>query len=406
MAASSAASPAARPASSSRIRRSAACPMCRVRRSSSRSIASPRTRVFTRLTRSSAPASGSSSTRARAFTRSSRAACPSRSAARRSTARSLPISTRAICSCSWAPRIRAARGSTGPTNRVSGTVGTYDKLLGYDFLLDRFFPVSVTGEYLLGISQTGLTLENLDSISSSLDALTLSLDAYATAVQPEIAQFDGCACARILPRHQSRGDARKRRSRAPTRTASRSAGFRPDHRRRHAVRLGVVSRYAVGSRRRAGAEVLVNARTGRCDVHARHPLFALQGADSGGDVLDLLRRRRARLSTKAARYDGLRSRHHRDRSEEDRARDPAARGRPVERGRHGDACDRCGDDGGHRQELRGRIDAAVDAGDRERRGRESATARMFVSAVANGSFTITHANSATTGRTFLYALLG
>jgi hypothetical protein len=31
---------------------------------------------------------------------------------------------------------------------------------------------------------------------------------------------------------------------------------------------------------------------------------------------------------------------------------------------------------------------------------------MFVSTVANGSFTITHANSATTGRTFLYALIG
>jgi hypothetical protein len=31
---------------------------------------------------------------------------------------------------------------------------------------------------------------------------------------------------------------------------------------------------------------------------------------------------------------------------------------------------------------------------------------MFISAVANGSFTITHANSATTGRTFLYALHG
>lgn len=31
---------------------------------------------------------------------------------------------------------------------------------------------------------------------------------------------------------------------------------------------------------------------------------------------------------------------------------------------------------------------------------------MYVSAVANGSFTITHANSATTGRTFLYALVG
>ena len=31
---------------------------------------------------------------------------------------------------------------------------------------------------------------------------------------------------------------------------------------------------------------------------------------------------------------------------------------------------------------------------------------MFVSDVANGSFTITHANSATPGRTFLYAILG
>jgi hypothetical protein len=31
---------------------------------------------------------------------------------------------------------------------------------------------------------------------------------------------------------------------------------------------------------------------------------------------------------------------------------------------------------------------------------------MYVSAVVNGAFTITHANSATTGRTFLYALYG
>ena len=74
---------------------------------------------------------------------------------------------------------------------VSGTIGTYDKLLGYDFLLDRFFSIAASGEYLLGMSQTGVTLENLDSISSSIDAMTLSLDAYATAVQPEIAQFSG-----------------------------------------------------------------------------------------------------------------------------------------------------------------------------------------------------------------------
>jgi hypothetical protein len=37
---------------------------------------------------------------------------------------------------------------------------------------------------------------------------------------------------------------------------------------------------------------------------------------------------------------------------------------------------------------------------------EAGNGTMFVSAVANGSFTITHANSATVGRTFLYALIG
>jgi hypothetical protein len=72
----------------------------------------------------------------------------------------------------------------------AGAAGAYDKIIGYDSALTRFFPISMSGEYLLGISQTGLTLENLDTISSSLDALTLSLDAYSTAVQPEIAQFD------------------------------------------------------------------------------------------------------------------------------------------------------------------------------------------------------------------------
>lgn len=37
---------------------------------------------------------------------------------------------------------------------------------------------------------------------------------------------------------------------------------------------------------------------------------------------------------------------------------------------------------------------------------EMGNGTIYVSAVANGAFTITHANSATTGRTFLYALQG
>lgn len=72
----------------------------------------------------------------------------------------------------------------------AGIAGVFDKIIGYDFVLDRFFVLSVTGEYLVGISQTGLTLESLDAISSSIDAMTLSLDSYATAVQPQIASFN------------------------------------------------------------------------------------------------------------------------------------------------------------------------------------------------------------------------
>jgi len=73
---------------------------------------------------------------------------------------------------------------------VSGAANAYDKLLGYDYLLDRFFTVQSSGQFLLGISQSGLTLEQLDSISSSIDAMTLSLDTYPTAVQPVLSQFD------------------------------------------------------------------------------------------------------------------------------------------------------------------------------------------------------------------------
>ena len=153
---------------------------------------------------------------------------------------------------------------------VAGNSGLYDKILGYDFVLDRFFPIQATGEYLVGISQSGITLESLDAIAptpltitgaanngsgairltlsaesnanftilgqnfivvygvtgtteangtwqftvvdsthidligstftnayvsggqigGSLDAMILSLDNYATAVQPQIAQFN------------------------------------------------------------------------------------------------------------------------------------------------------------------------------------------------------------------------
>jgi hypothetical protein len=122
----------------------------------------------------------------------------------------------------------------------------------------------VTGEYLLGISQTGLTLENLDSISSSLDALTLSLDAYATAVQPEIAQFSNAHVLGFF-----RGPNLEATLESPEQGTDENRitirGFRPVT---DAVTLfGSVSwRDTPSAAATPGAEVLVNARTGRCDV--------------------------------------------------------------------------------------------------------------------------------------------
>jgi hypothetical protein len=76
---------------------------------------------------------------------------------------------------------------------TSGTAGQFDKLLGYETLLDRWFPIAASGQFLLGLSQSGITLESLDAIApgGSIDAMTLSLDDYPTAVQPQLAQFNG-----------------------------------------------------------------------------------------------------------------------------------------------------------------------------------------------------------------------
>jgi hypothetical protein len=224
---------------------------------------------------------------------------------------------------------------------IAGSSGAYDKLLGYDFLLDRFFPVEMSGEYLLGISQTGLTLENLDAlapgaiaitgavnngsgqirltvastailssgqivsisgvvgtveangehwkitvidgthidlagsafahayvsggiIGGSIDAMTLSLDAYATAVQPEIGQFAGTHGLGFF-----RGDNLEATIESAEQGTDENRitirGFRPI--------TDAATLYGSASYRDTqavpatpGSEVLLNARSGRCDM--------------------------------------------------------------------------------------------------------------------------------------------
>ena len=62
----------------------------------------------------------------------------------------------------------------------SGAAGLFDKVLVYDYALDRASIVIVSGEYLASLAKPGLTLENLDAISGSIDALAFSLDDIST----------------------------------------------------------------------------------------------------------------------------------------------------------------------------------------------------------------------------------
>jgi hypothetical protein len=54
----------------------------------------------------------------------------------------------------------------------SGITGQFDKILCYDYGLDRASIVSTTGEYLASLARPGLTLENLDAIAPGIIAVT------------------------------------------------------------------------------------------------------------------------------------------------------------------------------------------------------------------------------------------
>lgn len=69
---------------------------------------------------------------------------------------------------------------------INGSAKQFDKLLCYDWALDRFTPLTISGEYLYTIGQPGITLENLDALTTSLDALTTSLDYFSIAAPPEL----------------------------------------------------------------------------------------------------------------------------------------------------------------------------------------------------------------------------
>lgn len=147
---------------------------------------------------------------------------------------------------------------------TAGITGLYDKILGYDYALDRFFKLSISGEYLLGMSQPGITLEGLDAISSSLDALGASLDSFAVSTQPLISQFSsehklgffqGSNLEATLESAEQGTDEQR----------VTLCGFRPIT--DSATVYGRVTyRDTQAATSTPGSEVLMSSRTGRCDM--------------------------------------------------------------------------------------------------------------------------------------------
>ncbi len=62
----------------------------------------------------------------------------------------------------------------------------FNKLLIYDWSLQEWAAAEITGEYIYSLAKPGLTLEALDSISSSIDSFPFSLDAISTTTLPAL----------------------------------------------------------------------------------------------------------------------------------------------------------------------------------------------------------------------------
>jgi len=76
---------------------------------------------------------------------------------------------------------------------TSGASGLFDKILCYDWVLDKWTPISASGEYIGSVASPGITLENVDTVyGSNLDALAAppSFDSIPTSGSPALTAFN------------------------------------------------------------------------------------------------------------------------------------------------------------------------------------------------------------------------
>jgi hypothetical protein len=67
----------------------------------------------------------------------------------------------------------------------------FDKLICYDYGIQRWSPpISINGEFIASVVKPGTTLDALDDISSSIDALPFTLDSVAAAISSRLSGCD------------------------------------------------------------------------------------------------------------------------------------------------------------------------------------------------------------------------
>lgn len=93
--------------------------------------------------------------------------------------------------CIGAPDPRAPRVYWAYKS-LAGHTGLFDKIIAYDWQLQRATVIPISGEYLATLAKPGITLEGLDATApgGSLDAMTSSLDSLSTSPLASTALVD------------------------------------------------------------------------------------------------------------------------------------------------------------------------------------------------------------------------
>lgn len=74
---------------------------------------------------------------------------------------------------------------------VNGTTGLFDKIIGYDWVLEKWFIVLQSGEYLTSLAQPGLTLEGVDAAYGLIGSWS-GVSSISSA-HPAVVTFGGTA---------------------------------------------------------------------------------------------------------------------------------------------------------------------------------------------------------------------